>query len=107
MALNPTGLKPVFGRREPAGRKHDPVKFTACLLVLAGLLIYPAVSIAYVGPGAGITALGALWALIATVVITLVGLLIWPIRALMKRKKQSGVPDEESESGEIAKPDSE
>ena len=105
MALNPTGLKPVFGRREPAGRKHDPVKFTACLLVLAGLLVYPAVSFAYVGPGAGITALGALWALIATVVITLVGLLIWPIRALMKRKKQSGGPVEKNESGEIAKTD--
>ncbi len=65
----------------------------------------PAISFAYVGPGAGITALGALWALIATVVFTLGGLLIWPIRALMKRWKKSGVPVEESESGEIAKTD--
>ena len=105
MALNPTGLKPVFGRRESAGRKHDPVKFTACLLVLAGLLIYPAVSFAYVGPGAGITALGALWALIATVVITLVGLLIWPIRALMKRKKGAAAQTEEASPGETVETD--
>ena len=107
MSLKPTELKSVFGRREPAGRKHDSVKFRGCLLALAVLLTFPATSFAYVGPGAGITALGALWALIATVVITLGGLLIWPIRALMKRKKKSGVPVEESGSGELAKTDGE
>ncbi len=103
--MNKINSKPVFGPYLFAGRKHDPVKFTACLLVLAGLLMVPAISFAYVGPGAGITALGALWALIATVVITLGGLLIWPIRALMKRKQQSGVPVEESESDGTVKTD--
>lgn len=105
MSLKPTELKPVFGRREPAGRKHDPVKFTACLLVLAGLLMVPAISFAYVGPGAGITAIGALWALIATVVFTLGGLLIWPIRAFLKRKKGSPSQADATGSSEAAKTD--
>lgn len=107
MSMNKINSKPVFGPYLFAGRKHDPVKFTACLLVLAGLLIYPVVSFAYVGPGAGITALGALWALIATVVITLVGLLIWPIRALMKRKKGAAAQTEEASPGETVETDSE
>lgn len=40
---------------------------------------------AYVGPGAGITMLGALWAVIAAVLFALGGLMIWPIRVLRRR----------------------
>ncbi|MCH8209584.1 MAG: hypothetical protein IIA62_11125 [Nitrospinae bacterium] len=107
MSLNTIHFKPAYGRRGRNNRIHNHVKSAAFFMMFALVYIFPAPSFAYVGPGPGITALGALWALIATVVITLVGLLIWPIRALMKRKKQSGVPVEESESGEIAKTDSE
>ena len=42
---------------------------------------------AYVGPGAGLGVLGVLLAVVATVLLGLVGLVMWPIRAMAKRKK--------------------
>lgn len=45
---------------------------------------------AYVGPGAGVTMLGALWGVILAIIFAVVGLLIWPIRALLLRLKKRG-----------------
>ena len=42
---------------------------------------------AYVGPGAGLTMLGALWAVIAAVALVLVGIIIWPVRLYLRRCK--------------------
>lgn len=107
MSLKPVELKPFTDSRKPVGLAHGPARIATCCLALAVLLICPATSFAYVGPGAGITALGALWALIATVFITLGGLLIWPIRAFLKRKKEPAIQEVEADSSEIAKTDSE
>lgn len=41
---------------------------------------------AYVGPGAGLTMLGALWGVILALVFIIGGLLIWPIRAYRRRR---------------------
>ena len=57
-----------------------------CLLLGLGLtLSTPA--LAYIGPGAGITMLGALWGVIVAVVLALGAVLFWPIRALLRRRK--------------------
>lgn len=53
----------------------------------AALIAPPA--IAYVGPGAGLTLLGALWGLIAAVVVSVGFILIWPLRRLMRRNRQA------------------
>ena len=50
-------------------------------------LTIPALSFAYVGPGAGITFLGALWAVITAIVLAVGGFLVWPIRAFIRRRK--------------------
>jgi len=51
---------------------------------------------AYVGPGAGLTLLGALWGLIVAVVLSLGFILLWPLRKLMRRNKRAGpVSDQE------------
>jgi hypothetical protein len=52
---------------------------------------------AYVGPGAGLTLLGALWGLIAAVVVSVGFILLWPLRRLMRRNKPavSEVADED------------
>ena len=60
--------------------------FSAALVTM---LLFPASAHAYIGPGAGITMLGALWAVILAIVFALGGLLIWPIRALRRKKKQN------------------
>jgi hypothetical protein len=43
---------------------------------------------AYVGPGAGLTLLGALWGLIVAVVLSVGFILLWPVRRLLRRNKQ-------------------
>ena len=44
---------------------------------------------AYVGPGAGLTLLGALWGLIVAVVLSVGFILLWPLRKLMRRNKRA------------------
>ena len=43
---------------------------------------------AYVGPGAGLTLLGALWGLVVAVVLSVGFILLWPVRRLLRRNKQ-------------------
>ena len=52
------------------------------------LMSWPA--LAYVGPGAGITLLGALWTVGAAVASMMFGLFLWPLRVLWLRLKKSG-----------------
>jgi membrane protein implicated in regulation of membrane protease activity len=63
---------------------------------------FPAV--AYVGPGAGLTLLGALWALILAIVMSVGFVLIWPVRRYLRRRKQAsqngGATDELASANE-------
>jgi hypothetical protein len=61
-------------------------------LLLALGLTLSAPALAYIGPGAGITMLGALWGVIVAVVLALGAVLFWPIRALLRRKKATPAP---------------
>lgn len=71
-------------------------------VMLAVLITIPALSgsaFAYVGPGAGLTLVGALWAVIVAVVLAIGAVLLWPIRMMRKKlreakkEKESGGPD--------------
>ena len=56
----------------------------------AGLLVLvlvPAYALAYVGPGAGLGMLGALFAVLVAVLATVVGLVLWPLRMLLRHRK--------------------
>ena len=44
---------------------------------------------AYLGPGAGLGMIGSLIAVIVAVVVVLLGLVIYPIRRLLKKKSRS------------------
>lgn len=55
------------------------------ILFSAGL---SASALAYVGPGAGLGAMGAALGLIAAVVIAFGAILFWPIRRLMRRARE-------------------
>lgn len=60
------------------------------------IFLIPVTSFAYVGPGAGISFLGALWAVITAIVLAVGGFLAWPIRNMMRKrklKKQGSNPD--------------
>ena len=51
------------------------------------LALYAGPAAAYVGPGAGISMLGALWGLIVGVVMAVAVILFWPIRMMIRRAK--------------------
>ncbi|MCH8058527.1 MAG: hypothetical protein IIB78_11725 [Proteobacteria bacterium] len=42
---------------------------------------------AYIGPGAGISVLGSLLGILATIFVAIGAILFWPIKKLMKRRK--------------------
>jgi len=50
-------------------------------------------AMAYVGPGAGVTMLGALWAVLVAIVFVIGGLLVWPIRSLLKNNRRKDRAD--------------
>lgn len=62
-----------------------------CLLLALGLTV-SSPAMAYIGPGAGITMLGALWGVVVAVVLALGAILFWPIRALLRRRKTEPTP---------------
>lgn len=43
---------------------------------------------AYNGPGSGVSFLGALWSLLAGFFIVLSAILFWPVRAMLRRRRQ-------------------
>jgi hypothetical protein len=47
---------------------------------------------AYIGPGAGITMLGALWGVIVAVALAVGAVLFWPIRIMLRRRKRTPAP---------------
>ena len=53
-------------------------------------------AMAYVGPGAGITMLGALWGVIVAIVLALAAMLYWPIRAVLRRRKATAAVAQDS-----------
>jgi hypothetical protein len=55
--------------------------------LLALVLLAPVPALAYIGPGAGITMLGALWGVVVAIALAIGAVLFWPIRALMRRRK--------------------
>jgi hypothetical protein len=54
-------------------------------LILLVLPVSPA--LAYIGPGAGISVLGSLLSILATIFVAIGAVLFWPLRKLMKRRK--------------------
>ncbi len=56
-------------------------------LVLAIALTAPTSAFAYVGPGAGLSLLGALWALIAAAGLALFFVVAWPVRRMLRKRR--------------------
>jgi uncharacterized membrane protein len=59
------------------------------LLPLSTVLAWSEPALAYVGPGAGISMLGALGAVIVAILFALGGLIWWPVRTMRRRRKQA------------------
>jgi len=57
------------------------------IIALLWLTLIASPVTAYIGPGAGISVLGSLLGILATILVAFGAILFWPIRKLMKRRK--------------------
>ena len=69
-------------------RRRKAVLLPLAVIAIAGGS-FPAA--AYVGPGAGLTVLGALWGLILAIVMSIGFVILWPIRRFMRGRKRDHV----------------
>ena len=72
------------------------------IIVLLLLTLSASLAAAYIGPGAGISVLGSLLGILATIFVAIGVILFWPIKKLMKRrkaKKETEVSGETDKSG--------
>ena len=53
----------------------------------AGLL--PITAYAYIGPGAGLSLLGALWALVLALLTAIVFIVAWPIKRMLRKRRKA------------------
>ena len=74
-------------------------RLAACFLIAGSILLIGLPAQAYIGPGAGITMLGALWGVIAAVAIALASLVLWPLRALMRGRASGRTAQKETPLG--------
>lgn len=70
------------------------------LVIVAVVLLLPSLAHAYIGPGAGITAIGSLIALIGAAALALVGFVWYPIKRLRRGRAKPSDPAAASKDGE-------
>jgi membrane protein implicated in regulation of membrane protease activity len=58
------------------------------IIAVCILLIFPVSVMAYLGPGAAVSSIGALLAAIAGIIVAILGFLWYPIRRLIRRLKK-------------------
>ena len=68
--------------------QQSPVKSAVFLLLLVVLL--PRHAMAYIGPGAGLSAIGAFLAVVAGIIVAIFGFVWYPIKRLLRKRKKPG-----------------
>lgn len=63
------------------------IKGFLLIMTLSCIIAQPAS--AYIGPGAGISAIGAVFAAIAGIIVAIFGFIWYPVRRLLRKKKKS------------------
>jgi hypothetical protein len=70
------------------------LKYVCLMLAVLMALLAPSAAFAYVGPGAGLSAVGSLLSLLAAIGLAIVGFVWYPIRRLLRRiRPQQPNPD--------------
>jgi membrane protein implicated in regulation of membrane protease activity len=76
------------------------VLFTAMFVTAA--LAGPIPAFAYVGPGAGLSLIGAFWALILAIFTAVFFLVAWPVRRLLRQRRNMARRDTHNDDGSSA-----
>lgn len=62
------------------------------LVMVAVVLLLPSLAHAYIGPGAGITAIGSLIALVGAAILAVLGFVWYPIKRLRRSRAKPADP---------------
>jgi hypothetical protein len=73
------------------------------LTVLALLLCTATSAMAYVGPGSGVTVIGAALALVGGVILAIVGFVWYPIKRLLRLRQRNGATTESGAADSAAR----
>ena len=90
------------GRSRTARARYTPATPKA-LAVVSWLWFTPVAAQAYIGPGAGLSAVGSLLALLGAVLLILVGFIWYPVRRMIRRRKAARAAREHAEAKRPAK----
>lgn len=63
--------------------------------LVSTLALVPGAAHAYVGPGAGLSLIGAFWAVVVALAAVLFFVIAWPIRRMLRRNRTAAHPDSE------------
>ena len=66
-----------------------------CVTAAGALFIWVTPAFAYLGPGAGLTAIGAFLALIVGVIVAFFGFIWYPVKRLLRKGKTTGASPSE------------
>lgn len=61
----------------------------------AAALLFSLPAAAYIGPGAGISVLGSLLGILATIIVAIGAVVMWPLRKALKKRRQASAQDPE------------
>ncbi len=59
------------------------------LLILSVVCLAPAPALGYIGPGGGLSAIGAFLAALAAIILAVFGFLWYPVKRLLRRRKRT------------------
>ena len=73
-------------------KNHNFMKWMA--LIVFWICLSPQPSMAYIGPGAGLSAIGAFLAVVAGVIAAIFGFLWYPIKRLIRKWKKTNTTED-------------
>ena len=65
-----------------------------CLVALFMVLSTAAPAVAYVGPGAGLSLVGAVWGLLVALFAACAFVILWPVRRFFRRRRDAAAQPE-------------
>ena len=74
--------------------------FAPLIVVVSLGALWSAPAFGYIGPGAGITVLGALWGVLVAIVLTIGAVLFWPVRILFRRRRKESAKSADEQTAE-------
>ncbi len=78
---------------------HNMTMYIA-MLISVSILAVSGPAHAYIGPGAGISAIGSLLVLVGAVLLAIIGFVWYPLKRLMKKNRKPAAEHAPSENGD-------